>query len=179
MVLTDDQEETDRYWNAIVDNGGEESACGWCKDSWGFSWQITPRVLLELTSEPRRAAAKRAFDAMMTMRRSTSPRSRPRARARRPMRKLTGAVFLSLDGVMQAPGGPSEDPTGGFRFGGWSSTVWRRGHRRADSASCIGADYDLLLGKRTYDIFAAYWPVRTRTKWPIARSVQAHATNMS
>lgn len=68
MVMTDDQEETDRYWHAIVDNGGEESACGWCKDRWGFSWQITPRVLLEATTDPDRAAAKRAMEAMMTMR---------------------------------------------------------------------------------------------------------------
>ena len=67
MVLTDDQAETDRYWKAIVENGGQESACGWCKDRWGFSWQITPRVLLEATTDPDRAAAKRAMDAMMTM----------------------------------------------------------------------------------------------------------------
>jgi predicted 3-demethylubiquinone-9 3-methyltransferase (glyoxalase superfamily) len=67
MVLTEDQEETDRYWNAITQNGGEESACGWCKDKWGFSWQITPRRLLELTSEPGERG-KRAFQAMMTMR---------------------------------------------------------------------------------------------------------------
>jgi predicted 3-demethylubiquinone-9 3-methyltransferase (glyoxalase superfamily) len=67
MVLTEDQDETDRYWNAIVGNGGEESACGWCKDRWGFSWQITPRALLEATTSTDRAAAKRAFDAMMTM----------------------------------------------------------------------------------------------------------------
>jgi predicted 3-demethylubiquinone-9 3-methyltransferase (glyoxalase superfamily) len=67
MVLTDNQEETDRYWDAIVGNGGEESACGWCKDRWGFSWQITPRVLLEATTDPDRAAAKRAMEAMMTM----------------------------------------------------------------------------------------------------------------
>ena len=67
MVVTEDQEETDRYWNAITGNGGEESACGWCKDRWGFSWQITPRVLLEANSNPDKAAAKRAFDAMMTM----------------------------------------------------------------------------------------------------------------
>jgi predicted 3-demethylubiquinone-9 3-methyltransferase (glyoxalase superfamily) len=66
MVLTEDQEETDRYWNAIVDNGGQESACGWCKDKWGFSWQITPRVLLELTTEDSERG-KRAFEAMMTM----------------------------------------------------------------------------------------------------------------
>jgi predicted 3-demethylubiquinone-9 3-methyltransferase (glyoxalase superfamily) len=68
MVITENQEETDRYWNAIVGNGGEESACGWCKDKWGFSWQITPRVLLEATTSSDNAAAKRAFDAMMTMR---------------------------------------------------------------------------------------------------------------
>ena len=68
MVITEDQAETDRYWHAIVGNGGQESACGWCKDKWGFSWQITPRVLLEANSSPDKAAAKRAFEAMMTMR---------------------------------------------------------------------------------------------------------------
>ncbi len=68
MVVTEDQDETDRYWNAIVNNGGKESACGWCSDRWGFSWQITPRVLLEATTSRDKAAAKRAFDAMMTMR---------------------------------------------------------------------------------------------------------------
>ena len=67
MVLTEDQEETDRYWNAIVDNGGQESMCGWCKDKWGFSWQITPRALLAANSDPDKAAAKRSFEAMMTM----------------------------------------------------------------------------------------------------------------
>lgn len=67
MVVTETQEETDGYWNAIVDNGGQESACGWCKDRWGFSWQITPRVLLEALNNPDRAAAKRAFEVMMTM----------------------------------------------------------------------------------------------------------------
>ena len=69
QVATDDQEETDRYWNAIVGNGGQESECGWCKDKWGLSWQITPRVLTEAFNSPDRAVAKRAFDAMMTMRR--------------------------------------------------------------------------------------------------------------
>ena len=67
MVVTEDQAETDRYWNAIVGNGGQESACGWCKDKWGFSWQITPRALLKATSNPDKAAARRAFQAMMTM----------------------------------------------------------------------------------------------------------------
>ena len=67
MVITENQEETDRYWNAIVQNGGKESECGWCKDKWGFSWQITPRVLLEATTSSDEAAAKRAFAAMMTM----------------------------------------------------------------------------------------------------------------
>ena len=67
QVATADQAETDRYWNAIVRNGGEESACGWCKDKWGLSWQITPRVLLEAITDPDRAAAKRAFEAMMDM----------------------------------------------------------------------------------------------------------------
>ncbi len=67
MVVTQDQAETDRYWNAITGNGGQESECGWCKDKWGFSWQITPRVLLEANTSPDKAAAKRAFEAMMTM----------------------------------------------------------------------------------------------------------------
>jgi predicted 3-demethylubiquinone-9 3-methyltransferase (glyoxalase superfamily) len=67
MVITQDQEETDRYWSAITGNGGQESACGWCKDKWGFSWQITPRILLEANNHPDKAAAKRAFQAMMTM----------------------------------------------------------------------------------------------------------------
>ena len=68
MIATDDQAETDRYWNAIVGNGGQESECGWCKDKWGVSWQITPRALLAAVTDPDRAAAKRAFEAMMTMR---------------------------------------------------------------------------------------------------------------
>lgn len=67
QVMTDDQAETDRLWNAIVANGGQESACGWCKDRWGLSWQITPRALVAAICDPDRAAAKRAFDAMMTM----------------------------------------------------------------------------------------------------------------
>jgi dihydrofolate reductase len=73
------------------------------------------------------------------------------------MRKLTGAVFLSLDGVMQAPGGPDEDPTSGFRFGGWSFHFWDESLEKP-FGKVIDADYDLLLGKRTYDIFSAYWP---------------------
>jgi 2-polyprenyl-6-hydroxyphenyl methylase/3-demethylubiquinone-9 3-methyltransferase len=68
QVATADQAETDRYWSAIVDNGGEESACGWCKDKWGLSWQITPMALTEAIADPDLAAARRAFDAMMTMR---------------------------------------------------------------------------------------------------------------
>jgi predicted 3-demethylubiquinone-9 3-methyltransferase (glyoxalase superfamily) len=67
QVATEDQAETDRYWNAIVGNGGQESQCGWCKDKWGVSWQITPVVLTKAISDPDRAAAKRAFEAMMTM----------------------------------------------------------------------------------------------------------------
>ena len=67
MVVTEDQAETDRYWNAITGNGGAESDCGWCKDRWGFSWQITPRVLLEGNTNPDPAVAKRVFSAMMTM----------------------------------------------------------------------------------------------------------------
>jgi len=67
QVATNDQEETDRYWNAIVNNGGEESECGWCRDKWGLSWQITPTVLTKAITNPDPAAAKRAFDVMMTM----------------------------------------------------------------------------------------------------------------
>jgi predicted 3-demethylubiquinone-9 3-methyltransferase (glyoxalase superfamily) len=67
MVLTKDQEETDRYWNAIVGNGGRESDCGWCKDRWGFSWQITPKRLLELTTSTDPDKARRAMEAMLTM----------------------------------------------------------------------------------------------------------------
>ena len=67
QIATDDQAETDRLWNAIVGNGGEESACGWCKDKWGVSWQISPRALTAAITGPDRAAAKRAFDAMMEM----------------------------------------------------------------------------------------------------------------
>jgi len=67
QVATADQAETDRYWEAIVGNGGQESACGWCKDRWGLSWQITPRVLIEAITDPDPAAAQRAFNAMMEM----------------------------------------------------------------------------------------------------------------
>ncbi len=67
QIATDDQAETDRLWNAIVGNGGQESACGWCKDKWGLNWQITPRALIEAFRDPDRKAAKRAFEAMMTM----------------------------------------------------------------------------------------------------------------
>ena len=66
QIATDDQAETDRYWNAIVGNGGAASACGWCKDKWGLSWQITPRVLTEAMARGG-DAAKRAFEAMMEM----------------------------------------------------------------------------------------------------------------
>lgn len=68
QIATDTQEETDRYWNAIVGNGGQESACGWCKDRWGVSWQITPKVLIEAINSPDAGVARRAFEAMMTMR---------------------------------------------------------------------------------------------------------------
>ena len=67
QVATENQAETDRYWNAIVGNGGQESECGWCKDRWGISWQITPVALTKAYTSADRAAAKRAFDAMMTM----------------------------------------------------------------------------------------------------------------
>ena len=68
QVSTEDQAETDRLWNAIVGNGGQESQCGWCKDRWGLSWQISPRVLVEAVAGPDRAAAQRVFEAMMPMR---------------------------------------------------------------------------------------------------------------
>ena len=67
QIATDTQEETDRYWDAIVGNGGAASACGWCKDKWGLSWQITPRVLTEGMADPDPATRKRVFEAMMTM----------------------------------------------------------------------------------------------------------------
>jgi predicted 3-demethylubiquinone-9 3-methyltransferase (glyoxalase superfamily) len=67
MVVTESQDETDRYWNAVIDNGGAASACGWCRDRWGYSWQITPRLLLDLTTSTDPDVARRAFDAMMTM----------------------------------------------------------------------------------------------------------------
>lgn len=66
QIATDDQEETDRYWNAVVNNGGQESECGWCKDRWGLSWQITPRALTDAMSEGGEKS-RRAFEAMMTM----------------------------------------------------------------------------------------------------------------
>ena len=68
QIATDDQQETDRLWNAIVGNGGQESECGWCKDRWGLSWQITPRVLTDALADPDPQVGRRAFEAMMTMR---------------------------------------------------------------------------------------------------------------
>ena len=73
------------------------------------------------------------------------------------MRRIRTATFVSLDGVMQAPGGPEEDPTGGFRFGGWNFPWWDEPLERL-MAEAMGEDYDLLLGRKTYEIFAAYWP---------------------
>ena len=67
QIATTDQAETDRYWNAIINNGGQASACGWCKDKWGLSWQITPIALTKAIADPDPIAAKRAFDAMMQM----------------------------------------------------------------------------------------------------------------
>jgi predicted 3-demethylubiquinone-9 3-methyltransferase (glyoxalase superfamily) len=83
MVLTENQEETDRYWNAIVENGGSESACGWCRDRWGFSWQITPKRLMELTTGADPAKAKRAMAAMMTMKKIDIAALEAAVRARR------------------------------------------------------------------------------------------------
>jgi len=88
QVFTDTQEETDRYWNAIVGGGGQESVCGWCKDKFGLSWQIVPRVLTEAMNGPDTAAAKRAMDAMMTMKKidiariETAREGEPRAAGR-------------------------------------------------------------------------------------------------
>lgn len=67
MLVTEDQQETDHYWNTIINHGGNASACGWCKDRWGYSWQITPRLLLELTTSSDQNKAKLAFTAMMQM----------------------------------------------------------------------------------------------------------------
>lgn len=67
QVATDDQVETDRLWNAIISNGGQASVCGWCRDKWGISWQITPRALTAAINDPDHAVAKRAFEAMMQM----------------------------------------------------------------------------------------------------------------
>ena len=67
QVITEDQTETDQYWNAIVSNGGQESQCGWCKDKWGVSWQITPRILIDALASSDREASKRVFEAMMPM----------------------------------------------------------------------------------------------------------------
>ena len=85
------------------------------------------------------------------------------------MRKLTGAVFVSIDGVMQAPGGPEEDPTGGFAHGGWVEPLWSED--MGPFEGLIMGDYDLLLGKRTYDIFAGYWPYHQDN--PIGAKFQA------
>lgn len=85
------------------------------------------------------------------------------------MRRLTGACFLSLDGVMQAPGGPTEDPQGGFAEGGWMFRVWDPGIE-ATLGSLFSGEYDLLLGRRTYDIFAAYWPYATGDNKPMSEA---------
>lgn len=66
-IVTNNQEETDRYWNTIIENGGSASECGWCKDRWGFSWQITPKILIDLTTSSNPILAKKAFEVMMTM----------------------------------------------------------------------------------------------------------------
>ena len=88
---------------------------------------------------------------------------------KRSMRKLTGAVFVSLDGVMQAPGGPEEDPTQDFRLGGWVQPLWDED--MGPFEGIIMGDYDLLLGKRTYDIFSGYWPYNQDN--PIGAKFQA------
>jgi dihydrofolate reductase len=85
------------------------------------------------------------------------------------MRKVTGGVFLSLDGVMQAPGGPTEDPTGGFEEGGWMFKIWDPGIEPT-LGTLFSGDYDLLLGRRTYDIFAAYWPYAEGDNKPMSEA---------
>ena len=87
------------------------------------------------------------------------------------MRKLTGAVFVSLDGVMQAPGGPEEDPTGGFAFGGWTFNYWDEDMGRSMSGF-DGKDRELVLGRRTYEIFEAYWPYQPADH-PVAKALNA------
>ena len=84
-------------------------------------------------------------------------------------RKITGAAFLSLDGVMQAPGGPTEDPTGGFTEGGWMFKVWDDGIEET-LGSLFSGEYDLLLGRRTYEIFAAFWPYATGDNKPMGEA---------
>jgi len=84
-------------------------------------------------------------------------------------RKITGAAFLSLDGVMQAPGGPTEDPTGGFEEGGWLFKIWDEGIEET-LGTLFSGDYDLLLGRRTYDIFAAYWPYAEGDNKPMSEA---------
>ena len=85
------------------------------------------------------------------------------------MRKITGAAFLSLDGVMQAPGGPTEDPQGGFEEGGWMFKIWDPGIEPT-LGSLFSGEYDLLLGRRTYDIFAAYWPYAEGDNKPMSEA---------
>lgn len=87
------------------------------------------------------------------------------------VRKFTGAAFLSLDGVMQAPGGPTEDPTGGFTEGGWLFRIWDPGIEET-LGSLFSGDYDLLLGRRTYDIFAAYWPYAEGDNKPMSEAFE-------
>ena len=161
MVLTDNQEETDRYWNAITHNGGEESMCGWCKDKWGFSWQITPRVLLEATDQSRqgRGQARVRGDDDDEEDRHRQDRGGARGRDRR---CVSSPARSSLARRRDAGAGrPGRGPDQRFPLRRMVVPFWDES-LGAVRASVIKADYDLLLGKRTYDIFAAYWPT-TRT----------------
>jgi predicted 3-demethylubiquinone-9 3-methyltransferase (glyoxalase superfamily) len=115
MVVTEDQAETDRYWNAIVDSGGEESACGWCKDRWGFSWQITPRVLLEAMGNPRhrggQARLRRDDDHAQDRRRHDRGGPQGGDRRRMTARRLLGSLRLHArrgSGTESAP--PARSP---------------------------------------------------------------------
>ena len=104
QIATQNQEETDCYWSAIVGNGGTESQCGWCKDPWGLSWQITPRALTDALAAGG-GEAKRAFESMMTMKRSTLPPSRQRGEAdvntpRRPYSSGSRAIWKLMSTVV-------------------------------------------------------------------------------
>jgi len=130
QVETDSQEETDRYWNAIVGNGGQENQCGWCKDKWGLSWQITPKALTEAMAKGGEAA-KRSFAAMMTMKKIDIAGSRQR---HTPMRNITG----------------------GFDDGGW---VFKLRDEAAGDLPAFRGGSTLVARSPHHDIFAPIGPM--------------------